>query len=118
MLNNRVQWSSPVLPSGSTPKPHPPTSTGWVVQAGCNYSVGQSTAFMSHEEPIIMSCCIMKFDIKRAWRKHDISWELKVGGFRNVVGQYFYVQHVHLGWQLVRALKKEFCSNGCKWIPL
>ncbi|GFG37451.1 hypothetical protein Cfor_07174 [Coptotermes formosanus] len=29
MLNNRVQWSSPVLPSGSTPKPHPPTSTGY-----------------------------------------------------------------------------------------
>jgi hypothetical protein len=41
-----VPWSSPVLPSGSTPTP-PATSTGWVPESVCNYHVGQSFPFMS-----------------------------------------------------------------------
>ena len=46
-----------------------------------------------------------------------MSWELKLDGFRNVVDEYFHVQHIKLGLQLVRALKEFSCSD-CKRIPL
>jgi len=46
-----------------------------------------------------------------------MSWELEVNGIRNVVDEYFHVQHIKLGLQLVTALK-EFCCSGCKRIPL